>query len=296
MGICFVGVTSAQGALWDGGGADDSWGTPENWDPDGVPGPLEYINIAGGGTAYIDANDIAAFRVDLAFGGAGDGHLTIHSGSLTAGSGIAMGQSAAGVGQLTINSGTVTVGAWGLYVGYQDATGIITINDGLLDASAVPMWVGFGTWVDTEVTKGYVYLHGGMITAASVGLTDQGDGIGTQEGLIELDGSGELRINGNVADEMNEHVIAGRIYGLNGQTVVAYYDGDLQKTVVRISPGAADCEEAKVVAAATGEGLLMDLDGDCYVRLSDVILFATDWLGCNDPLNDDCEYPWRVVE
>ena len=299
MVVGMIGAASTQAVTWDGGGADDNWVTPENWDSDAIPGSSDWVGIAGGGTAFIDANSIDAKDLRLAWGGAGDGHLTIHSGSLTLSGGVGLGQgNASTTGQLTMHGGTLTMSSWGFNVGYQNATGILTLNDGLIDASAVPMHVGFGTWSAAEVTKGYVYLHGGVLSVGSVTLTDQSASApGTQEGLIEIDGSGQMRVGGNVVDFLTDEINAGRIYGLNGQTVVAYYDADSEKTIVRISTGATDCAEAKVLSAAAGAPLIMDLDDDCYVGLLDLSILAADWwLRCYDPLDESCERPWDVVE
>jgi hypothetical protein len=35
---------------WDGGGSDDSWNTAANWNPDGVPGADDYVNVGPGAT------------------------------------------------------------------------------------------------------------------------------------------------------------------------------------------------------------------------------------------------------
>jgi hypothetical protein len=55
-----------------------------------------------------------------------------------------------------------------------------------------------------------------------------------------------------------------------------------------IPSGPATCQEA----IAGGFGLAGDLDGDCYVTLSDLAVQAGDWLVCVDPANLNCERPW----
>ena len=39
--------------VWDSGGADRNWSTPENWNPDGEPGPVYTAEISNGDTANI---------------------------------------------------------------------------------------------------------------------------------------------------------------------------------------------------------------------------------------------------
>ncbi len=308
MVICWVGVASALDYTWVGGGVDDNWLTPQNWDLNAIPGLGDTALISGGHAAYIgdpngtgDPNHFDATRLNIAWGGAGDGHLTIHlGGSLTLSSAAAMGQADnAFTGQITMNGGTLTAGKLGgsgyaMYVGYQDGTGIVNMNGGLIDLSGV-LKVGFGTWGAAEVTEGYVYLHGGTIEAEGLNMDHEGQGTGTHVAEMEFDGDGKLILDGNVVAAINALIGAGKISGLGGQTVIAYYDTDLQKTVVRISQGVADCAEAKVLAAVAGVPLIMDLDDDCYVGLSDLALLAADWwLRCYDPLDESCERPWDV--
>ncbi|MCG8581900.1 MAG: hypothetical protein MI866_18380, partial [Bacteroidales bacterium] len=41
-----------------------------------------------------------------------------------------------------------------------------------------------------------------------------------------------------------------------------------------------------------GRRILTDLNSDCYVNIKDFAILAADWLKCNDPEGDDCEWPW----
>lgn len=51
------------------------------------------------------------------------------------------------------------------------------------------------------------------------------------------------------------------------------------------------CQE--VIAA----GLLTpgDVNGDCYVNISDVVMLAETWIRCNKPDDEDCEKNWRDI-
>ena len=36
----------------------------------------------------------------------------------------------------------------------------------------------------------------------------------------------------------------------------------------------------------------LDLNGDCYVDLSDIAIFISQWMWCTDPANSDCDQYW----
>ena len=232
--VCFASVASAA-VLWDDGGGDSDWHTPENWDGDVLPGVDDQWIVHSGYTANINA-DVDGFRFNIAWWGGGDGHVIINNANVIASGGAGIGQGDnAYIGQLTMNGGTLTLGSWGFFVGYQDGTGILNMNDGLIDASAVTMRVGYGTWGADEVTEGYVYLHGGTIQAGDITLYDIGPATGTQVGEMEICGDGKLILNGDKVDPINDEIdVWGTIYGCSGQQVVASYDADTNKTTVQV--------------------------------------------------------------
>ena len=45
------------GNTWDGGGADDNWGTANNWNPDGAPTPGSANDLFFGGTTRLTSNN-----------------------------------------------------------------------------------------------------------------------------------------------------------------------------------------------------------------------------------------------
>ena len=264
--VCFSGVASAQTSLWDGGGPDNSWHTPENWDPDGIPDPCTQCRVGSSGTAEIAA-DVNVNRIDCAFYGEGDGHVIINAGDvLSNASGFGLGQGSADyTGQLTINGGTLTLSGWGMMVGYQNGTGILNMNAGLLDCGGTPLRVGYGTWGADEVTEGYVYLHGGTIIASLVTLYDLGSGAGSQWAEMEICGDGKLILNNDVVAEINEEIeVYGTIYACEGKKVVATYDSDTNKTTVQLyNPNAVNLVGAYVDAVPA------DLPNGNTVRASD---------------------------
>ena len=246
--VGLVGSASAQ-LQWDGGGVDDDWHTQENWALDVVPAVGENCMVSGGFTAQINA-DVDTGRIDSAFYNSGSGHIIINSGDVFASGGIGLGQGNAGdTGQVTVNGGSLTLGGWGFLVGYQNGTGIFNMNDGLVDCGGFPLRFGFGTWPASDITRGYGYIYGGTVIASLLSLTDQGAGAGVQEGLLEFDGMGMI-LDGDVRDEINDHIAAGRISGLGGQTVVATWDEALDVTTVQIP------EPATLMLLSCGLGLV----------------------------------------
>ena len=94
--ICALVIRSAclAGTTWDGGGANASWGTAANWNPDGLPlfDGTQAITIGSGfasgttltldGTRYIDSlllNTASSFTIATGTGGT----LNLRSGNLT---------------------------------------------------------------------------------------------------------------------------------------------------------------------------------------------------------------------
>jgi len=57
---------------------------------------------------------------------------------------------------------------------------------------------------------------------------------------------------------------------------------------VQVTVNAPTCEDVK----NDGLNLANDLDGDCYVGLSDLKIILENYLMCNDPLDPSCEWPF----
>jgi len=121
---------------WDGGGADASWGTAENWDPNGVPGFTTSTDLVFNNLIKPD-NDIGASRTirSIAFGADMDGPFTINNRNFTPG-GAAQ--------QLTFqaDSGNATLSV------DAGATGAISIGWSGVGGSTVGGAIGFGSNLD----------------------------------------------------------------------------------------------------------------------------------------------------
>jgi hypothetical protein len=127
--------TFAAEITWDGGGADDSVCTPENWDTDTVPGPadrgrMEYRGD-GENTAVVDCVwDVGDLRMP-AHGGCGAGPTTLNvvsGGVINAGGGRA-GDDGCDIGVLNL-TGTGMMNVDGEYRFFDDGwTGTLNISD-----------------------------------------------------------------------------------------------------------------------------------------------------------------------
>lgn len=54
LGLAIIGQAEAQ--TWDGGGSDQSWNTPENWNPDGIPVFTNATPLSFGGSVGLNPN------------------------------------------------------------------------------------------------------------------------------------------------------------------------------------------------------------------------------------------------
>lgn len=59
------GSASAGSVAWDGGGADNNWNTPNNWNPDGVPITGDDVTIDASGTTIILNDHIGGGQTNL---------------------------------------------------------------------------------------------------------------------------------------------------------------------------------------------------------------------------------------
>jgi hypothetical protein len=86
--------------IWDNGGADSNWSTPENWNPDGVPGPGNRVafNNLSSTDCVVDVSTIDVAALSLNYG---------YTGTVTL-SAASMGSKELTItGNLTVNSGTL---------------------------------------------------------------------------------------------------------------------------------------------------------------------------------------------
>lgn len=56
-------AAAQAGTIWDGGGSDNLWTTPDNWDPNGAPVPASTVDLTFSGTTrLISINNFAALE------------------------------------------------------------------------------------------------------------------------------------------------------------------------------------------------------------------------------------------
>lgn len=93
--------------MWDGGGGDNNWNTPANWDPDAVPNNGDNVDIPSG--SIINIVGVAQCNQLNFLAGAGNTSITVGAtGTFNVGSHI---QYVAGYDQdIVVNDGEMTVG------------------------------------------------------------------------------------------------------------------------------------------------------------------------------------------
>jgi hypothetical protein len=78
-----IGVLSAQVVIWDGGGTDNDWSTPQNWDGDVLPGSSDVAQVNTGGVTINVTTNVAASYFSNNDGGGNLVTLNLNSGRLT---------------------------------------------------------------------------------------------------------------------------------------------------------------------------------------------------------------------
>jgi len=158
--LIFVG--SALGTNWNGSAGNGLWKTGSNWDggvaPTAADNATFYYNP---GQAVVIDDGTAGTCATLEglgwYGNTNQGTLTVQSnGSLTAGTGITLGQG--GPAALIVDGGTVTAAGSGVfvYVGH-DSAGVLQVkNDGKITVETLYVTVAGGS--------GHVQLDSGLLT------------------------------------------------------------------------------------------------------------------------------------
>jgi hypothetical protein len=118
-----IGVLSAQVVIWDGGGPDNDWSTPQNWDGDALPGGSDVARVDTGGVSINVSTNVAASYFSNNDGGGNLVTLNVNSGSLTENGNVNAGRFAAG-------SNTVINIAGGAFFGGEDVYGPDAGNSG----------------------------------------------------------------------------------------------------------------------------------------------------------------------
>ena len=215
---------SAQ-TMWDDGGADSLWSTPDNWATGAVPGSLDSASIDQPPDTHCVIEDgIDAVCETLRVGNGGvPTNLDITGGSLTAGGAYIGVDSPGGHGTLNMSGGLFSTGD--VHIGLA-GTGTLNMTGGVIELSnnlIVPGGTGTGT----------VNLRGGTIYANDLRLT-------SASGLVSV-GAGTLVLDGDDTETLQTFIADGWLtaYGGQGTLHVDYDVTNPGQTTVTATPALA---------------------------------------------------------
>ena len=220
--LTFVNVNDAAEIMWTGGGADNLWDNPANWEGNKVPTPADRARIeAPGATApngplIQDGIDVEIDRMTNEL--PGEPTMTMTGGTLTiTGWGIWWGDAGDCIATFYMSGGTMTLtGSPGIHeFAWGGASGIWIMTGGTVYAKGVTLTTSSGV-------KGELLLHGGTYNIGTErgGLDmDEGNGlIDITEGTLILEGDETAKVEGLIA--------AGKITAYDGAGQFAVdYDG-----------------------------------------------------------------------
>lgn len=180
-------TVNAPVKTWDGGAATSNWSDDVNWSPDGVPGPLNDVNLTGAVSIVVDA-DADANNLTLNNSGL---NLTIQSGfSLTvAGDYLHQSGTLATASSFPSVSGTVALA--GGTVAYTAASGSQTI-EALTYQMLIISGGGTKALAGNSTIAGDLLITGGTLDLGSGSLNRLSPG-----GSIMLSGGATMLVGGN---------------------------------------------------------------------------------------------------
>ncbi len=174
--VGFLFAASAEAQTWDGGGADNNWGTAANWSPDGVPAHNGTANlIIAGNTRLTPTINVVWSINSLTFSSASSSAFNIGGSQLTIGGGGITTDNANATGQ-SINNSTVSLGAPQTWT-VNSATGSLGVGAAIVN-------------------------NGNTLTIDGVGTTYLGGATGTLSGSggLTKNGAGTLQLTGPAAN------------------------------------------------------------------------------------------------
>lgn len=244
--ISFVLVLALAGnalAVWDDGGADNLWSTPENWSGDTVPTSTDRADIPSDTPGATVANPGAVCAGSLVgWVGKGNGALTIDGGDLhvyrTTGTQfgwLALGHAPSVTGQLYMKSGSLIcdnklqIGA----AGADTPRSALYMTGGTITIDSASSGQGLRTGV-----SGHIQLDGGTITTLKLDMFGPGS--------MDI-GGGTLIIDGDVTVNVQTFIDFGWItaYGGSGTVLLDYDVTNPGKTTLKafgfnLNPNPAD--------------------------------------------------------
>jgi len=239
--VCVVGLLcsmmltspgSAATRFFNGGGTDSNWNTADNWSGGAAP-TIDDVVIAGtenGKRALIDSSVNAATFVTMwSSPGAQalpDG-FDMTGGTLNAGSKLVMGSNENNIPiEVNVSGGILNVAGFSTLGAIPGGTAPID-SPGTLNVSGtgqvnITTSLAVGSEHPDVASGGTLNLFGGgMMSVGSLSISTLGNG------LVTLADNALLKIDGDVTADIDDHIAAGRIVGVN-----LGFDG--QQTIVGV--------------------------------------------------------------
>lgn len=261
--VCLLTIASVVlgDTNWNNNGGDRAWSNSMNWS-EGLPNSAVKAGIRGNFSANGPIIDLGttAMTKELVIGdwSSASDKLEMTGGSLTTAGWLILGYGSSNNGTFTFSNGTANIGG-NLDVG-REGTGTLHMNGGSITINS-----RFGIAQNAGGT-GNVSLDGGTISTGSFNMTSGG--------AMDITG-GTLIINGDVRSTVNGYVTNGWI--------TAYGGAGILNVDITSNPGKTTVW-AEVGTPPPGIG---DVDGDGYVDIVDLLLFADQWLSPDpDPAAD----------
>jgi len=204
LGALICALSAVAGTTWDGGGANASWGTAKNWNPNGLPlfDGTETITLGTGfasgttmtldGSRYINdlaINTITGFTLSSGTGGT----LNIRSGNITR-------QDIAGTEAVQIISSGMVLGdptGVAAYTGIWNIAGSNSLNiTGNVAEAGGSRGINM-TGAGTVILSGTNTFSGGLTLSAGIVSVSSNSNLGAASGGLTFNG-GTLQVTGSV--------------------------------------------------------------------------------------------------
>lgn len=225
--------TSAFGAnpVWDGGGADNSWSTAANWNPNTAPVSGADSLFFGGSTRLANTNDFVGFTaLNLQFANNG-GDFVLSGNSLAINSNLSS-QNTVASSLPTVNLNLTSLG--GLYA---QQAGSLLMNGNISSGTALSAGSTLATGTGKVILAGTNTFTTLTVSSGGVGTGHVQIGNGGTTGTL---GSGAVTISTNATLTFNRS---------NSYTVANAMSG--AGTVVLDGPGTVDYSTAKAYTGNT---------------------------------------------
>ncbi len=208
--------------VWDGGGSDDRWLTPENWQGDTLPPNGDRVLLEeSGGTILIEAGDTVMPRKILGptYQSEVTTTMTFTGGSLENTSYWIVAMVPFGEGIINVTGETADIYTRDLKLGQSGGIGTLNITDGVVevygDGDNIGLYVPSD---DGAFSEGYINLDGGTLIAYDVTIYDGGN--------IDIGASGLLQLGGDQRTIANDYITGGYITAEDAtKTPLVLYDG-----------------------------------------------------------------------